>query len=267
MHPPNQALQLEWFYMSFHKEDRAKYVESGRCLSDEILESVAEYFENIFNLQVADGSLAKKCECQIEQHMRCKMRHELRKRYDEKVRLVTERCHGGDGCHRRQDSKCHHHDYKWQDCGDSGRCDNYDKRNKKWENKTPSDRGNKGFKPCSVHGLKSKHTSKECHKNPKNDTRQLQDKKHHYKAHHNNARYTSDNDKSHLSTDTPVPSEDPASASNKSKQTHKDENYHLHVAKKMKAGSHVPPKSDHRQQRTKSQLSQKSKKDKCLLLS
>jgi hypothetical protein len=29
MHPPNQALQLEWFYMSFHKEDRAKYVESG----------------------------------------------------------------------------------------------------------------------------------------------------------------------------------------------------------------------------------------------
>jgi hypothetical protein len=29
MHPPNQALQLEWFYMSFHKEDRAKYVEGG----------------------------------------------------------------------------------------------------------------------------------------------------------------------------------------------------------------------------------------------
>ncbi len=29
MHLPNQALQLEWFYMSFHKEDRAKYVESN----------------------------------------------------------------------------------------------------------------------------------------------------------------------------------------------------------------------------------------------
>jgi hypothetical protein len=28
MHPPNQALQLEWFCTSFHKEDRAKYVES-----------------------------------------------------------------------------------------------------------------------------------------------------------------------------------------------------------------------------------------------
>jgi hypothetical protein len=32
MHPPNQALQLEWFYMSFNQEDRAKYVESSRRL-------------------------------------------------------------------------------------------------------------------------------------------------------------------------------------------------------------------------------------------
>jgi hypothetical protein len=66
MHPPNKALQLEWFYMSFHKEDRAKYLESGRHLSNKTLESVAEYFENIFNLQVADDSLAKKLERQIE---------------------------------------------------------------------------------------------------------------------------------------------------------------------------------------------------------
>jgi hypothetical protein len=65
MHPPNKVLQLEWFYVSFHKEDRAKYVKSGRHLSNEMLESVAEYFENIFNLQVADGSLAKKCEHHI----------------------------------------------------------------------------------------------------------------------------------------------------------------------------------------------------------
>jgi hypothetical protein len=47
MHPPNKALQLEWFHTSFHKEDRVKYVESGRCLSNKMLESVAEYFENI----------------------------------------------------------------------------------------------------------------------------------------------------------------------------------------------------------------------------
>ncbi len=77
---------------------------------------------------------------------------------------------------------------------------------------------------------------------------------------HNDARYTSDNDELRISTDIPVPSEDPASASSESKKTHEDENYHLHVDKKMKAGSYVPCKSDHQQHRTKSQSSQKGKK-------
>ncbi len=59
MHPPNKALQLEWFYMSFHKEDRAKFVKSGQHLSNEKLKVVAEYSKNIFNSQVADGSLVQ----------------------------------------------------------------------------------------------------------------------------------------------------------------------------------------------------------------
>jgi hypothetical protein len=57
-----------------------------------------------------------------------------------------------------------------------------------------------------------------------------------------------------LSTYTPVPSEDPVSASSKSEKGDADENYHLHVSKKMKAGHHVPRKSD------QSQLVQKEKK-------
>jgi hypothetical protein len=217
--------------MSFHKEDRAKYLKSGQRLSNEMLESVAEYFENFFNSQVADGSLAKKRN-QIKQCVRRKMHHELRKRYDEKVRHVMERHHGGDDRHSRQGNKYHHHNYKWQDCNDSGHRDNYDKRKRKWENKTPYDCGNKAFKPCLVHKQKSKHTSKECYKNPKNNKCQVQDKKHQYEAHINNACYTSNNDELRLSTDTPVPSEDPSSASSKSKKTHEDENYHLHVDKK-----------------------------------
>jgi hypothetical protein len=80
-----------------------------------------------------------------------------------------------------------------------------------------------------------------------------------YKVHHNNRCYTSEDDESRASIDTPVPSEDLASASSKSK-THEDENYHLHVDKKLKAGIHVPCKSDHQQHRGKSQLSQKGKK-------
>jgi hypothetical protein len=101
MHPHNKALQLEWFYMSFHKEDRAKYVESGQRLSNKTLKSVTEYFENIFNLQVADGSLAKKHEHQIKQCVRHEMHHKLRKWFDEKVCHVTEQRHGGDNHHSR----------------------------------------------------------------------------------------------------------------------------------------------------------------------
>ncbi len=44
MHPPNKALQLEWFNMSFHKEDRVKYIKSGQRLSNKMLKFVTEYF-------------------------------------------------------------------------------------------------------------------------------------------------------------------------------------------------------------------------------
>jgi hypothetical protein len=243
-----------------HKEDRAKYVKSGRRLSDKTLKSVAENFENIFNSQVADGSLVRKRERQIKQRVRHKVRHKLRQRFDEKVRHVMEQPQRCDGHHSRQGNKYYHHDYKWQDHDDSGCCNNYNKRKKKQENRTPSDRGNKAFKPCPVHELKSKHTSKECYKNHKNNKHQVQDKKCQYEAHHNDARYTSDDDKSCSSTDTPVLSEDLASASSKSNKTDEDEIYHLCIEKKMKAGGHVPCKSDHQQHGAKTQLSQKGKK-------
>ncbi len=213
MHPPNQALQLEWFYMSFHKKDRAKYIKSSRRLFEEMLESLAKYFENIFNTQVADGSLAKKRECQIKQHVRRKMHHKLCKRYDEKVCHVMERCYGGDNRRIKRSEKYRHPNFKWQDCGNSDRCDTYDKRDKKQDDKIPTEHDDKAFKPCLVHGPKSKHTSEECYKNPRNVKRQLQDKKCSHEAHHNDACYTSEDDKSRSSSDTPAPSEDPVSAS------------------------------------------------------
>jgi hypothetical protein len=182
------------------------------------------------------------------------MHHELRKRYNEKVRHMTEQRYGGDGHHNKRPDKYRCPNFKWQDRSNSNCCDTYDKRNKKQDYKVPPERDDKAFKPCLVHGPKSKHTSEECYKNPRNTKHQLEDKKHSHEAHHNNARYTSDDDESRLSTDTPVPSEDPASASSESKKGDADENYHLHVSKKMKAGHHVPCKSD------QSQLVQKEKK-------
>jgi hypothetical protein len=60
------------------------------------------------------------------------------------------------------------------------------------------------------------------------------------------------------SVDTPVPSEDNRSASSDG-EINEDENYHLHVDKKLKAGCHVSHKSAHRQHRSKSKSSQRGK--------
>jgi hypothetical protein len=46
--PPNAALQVEWFYMSFHCSDCSEYVQSGRKLAGKTLDSLAEYFKAIF---------------------------------------------------------------------------------------------------------------------------------------------------------------------------------------------------------------------------
>jgi hypothetical protein len=62
---PNEALQVEWFYMTFHKNDRSEYVRSGRQLEDETIVSLAEYFERLFNAHLLNGTLVKKREEQI----------------------------------------------------------------------------------------------------------------------------------------------------------------------------------------------------------
>ncbi len=88
---PNDALMIEWFYMSFHQEDRNWYLESGRRLCDETLATVSEYFDNIYNSQMADGSLTKKREKQIEFRAKHELRHEMAKRYNDKIRHLAMR--------------------------------------------------------------------------------------------------------------------------------------------------------------------------------
>ena len=93
MPAPNDTLKVEWFYMLFHQEDRARYLESGQCLCNETLEIVTEYFDNIFNLQVANGSLTKKHEKKIKFCSKRKLRHKMAKRYNDKIRnLANQRC-------------------------------------------------------------------------------------------------------------------------------------------------------------------------------
>jgi hypothetical protein len=187
------------------------------------------------------------------------MHHERCKRFDEKVRHATERRYGGDNHRNRRPERYHRPNFKWQNRNNSNRRDTYDKRNKKQDEKIPAERNKKAFKPCLVHGPKSKHTSEECHKNPRNAKCQPYDRKRLHEAHYNDVRYTSEDNESCFSTDAPAPSEDPASASSGSKE-HKDENYHLQASKRMKASGHVPCKSDYLRQQRDPQTGHKEKK-------
>ncbi len=75
---PNAALvQVEWFYMTFHRSDRAEYLHRGRKLCNETLVSLAAYFESGFDARVADGSLRKLRDKQVRVKARNEYRHEL----------------------------------------------------------------------------------------------------------------------------------------------------------------------------------------------
>jgi hypothetical protein len=54
---PNKQLHVEWFHMTFHKSDHVEYVQSGRKLSNETLQTIAEYFQLIHETCENDGSL------------------------------------------------------------------------------------------------------------------------------------------------------------------------------------------------------------------
>ncbi len=52
--PPNAALQVDLFYMSFHCSDWARYICSRRKLRDKMLQTLTEYFESIFLARLND---------------------------------------------------------------------------------------------------------------------------------------------------------------------------------------------------------------------
>ncbi len=172
---------------------------------------------------------------------------------------MTEQCYGDGNRRNRRPERYHCPNFKWQNNGNSDCRDTYDKRDKKQDAKIPAERNKKAFKPCWVHKPKSKHTSEECHQNPRNAKCQPYDRKRSHEVHHNDARYTSKDNESRSSTDAPAPSEDSGSASSGSEE-HKDENYQLQASKRMKASGHVPCKSDYPRQQREPQTGHKEKK-------
>ena len=90
----NAALQVEWFYMTFHCSDCAEYLRSRHKLCNETLAGLAAYFESGFDARVADGMLCKL----RDEHVRVKACneycHELQACYHDKLkRLANNRKH------------------------------------------------------------------------------------------------------------------------------------------------------------------------------
>jgi len=80
---PNESLTLEWFYMTFHKSECDQFITSGGRLVDEMIESVTEYFESLYNIKKSSGTL----KLQLEQRDRKKFeaqRGTTKNRYDDK---------------------------------------------------------------------------------------------------------------------------------------------------------------------------------------
>jgi hypothetical protein len=91
---PNIALQVEWFYMSFHCNNRAEYLRSGRKLCDETLATLAEYFESNFNARVANGRLRKLRNEQVSVKTLKEYCHELQACYHDKLKRLARGCTG-----------------------------------------------------------------------------------------------------------------------------------------------------------------------------
>jgi len=162
---PNVALQVEWFYMTFHRSDRAEYLRSGRKLCDETLASLTTYFKSGFDARVADGSLRKLRDEQARVQARNEYRHELQAWYHDKLKRLDNkgkrenswrrddhRAGGSHGGKSRERSTYHE---RKPDARGHGECNTTHKQTAK-------------NKPCHVHGPESKHSFDECRTNPKN---------------------------------------------------------------------------------------------------
>ena len=233
---PNAALQVEWFYMSFHKSDRSEYVRSGHRLCDESLATLTQYFESIHNARIGDGLLQKKCEDQVRQAAR----------RDYLKNIVDKRAHGNwqnnrdNNFNRDYKSRNHHSSYR-----DQRKTDN---KNRGSDRRTPPKGSTK--KPCHLYGADSKDSYTECRANPKNQRSVSNNNNNYSKRAHDN-HYQDDHhrgsdDESRKDPVMSVASNEGEVSMNESAAERSHENYHLdsfHIPKKIRRSGDVSHKS------------------------
>ena len=165
---PAGSLSVEWFYMTFHRTDRAEYVCCGRKLREETLKLLAEYFELIYDSCLSEGLVPCRQLDKIQADAKREMRHELRERYDRKLSHFSEqRRTNRSRSVRRNNGRCR------RDYG-KRREDEQRPQDTRGKKGLPS-REDKGFKPCHMHGEYAKHSYKECRANPRNQTNKAHD--------------------------------------------------------------------------------------------
>ncbi len=59
MPPPSEKLAVQWYYMTYHRTDRAEYIKPGKKLSDETIETLLAYFQSLFVQRKIDGMLER----------------------------------------------------------------------------------------------------------------------------------------------------------------------------------------------------------------
>ena len=194
---------------------------------------------------MADGSLTKKREKQIEFCAKRELRHKMAKHYNNKI------CHFANQRYGR-DNRRHEHGHSHCRAFDKSRPYKRDNRDKSRyrrgdrTHKTLPKRKDKAFEgqPCHIHGPKSQHSFDKCYKNPRNQDKYFSDKKRSHEAHHNGNHKAIKDEKSRASMDSP-PARDSSALQSEDKEQRDEEQYHVHFEKKMKAGpqmAHVPCK-------------------------
>jgi hypothetical protein len=195
---PSEGLALQWYYMSYHKSDREKFVLSGKTLDDETIESVTTFFQALFEQRKLDGTIERQEAERLRKRLLREASEKLRGRLrdasdgrrsqramrelalrDDRRRYVDER---GDRRRRRRILDDRDHDDRRPSYGASKRYrgdrpvrDGYRPRdNQPRERKSAAGRerdGKGSFTPCETHsspGRPAKHSWAECSENPAN---------------------------------------------------------------------------------------------------
>ena len=199
---PNDALALEWYYMSYHKSDRERFVLSKTDLKGETLDSVTKFFQNLFEIRKNDGTLErqelerikKRALREASETLRRKIRDSEDARRPRRARDERGRrdgrsdrafAHGDRARHRRSfdddrddddrrrprgTTKRRRDERGYGDRGDRGKT-RHNQPNERNSTAGRDDRRSGSDRPCGIHsspGRPAKHSWADCSANPDN---------------------------------------------------------------------------------------------------